>query len=315
MQRFVAPALLAVSFMAAPAVAQTFPVKFIGQHSSHFKGKSKVAIASYGINYIVSQKGSAVAGIGNNSKVVTGLSGVDEATMRRLANEAYADLRAQLAAAGIALVGEAETRAAIGQAGTALLPGNTDSNRDGGITIGKGVKKASVAYGADGAPLTDIFPASGKSGGFGMLGAIGKINKLGGPGKALDAILLFPLLTVDYADTEAKVTRTLTGGKRGSVETNVAFGIRTVSPVNVVNPGYTYGGFYPDKDVWSDQPFQRGATSIAATATDYTYNADIAEQKAGNVAVDLAAWTALVRQAYKDYNAAIVAVVAKEKKA
>jgi hypothetical protein len=314
MNRFFASAVLALG-LGAPLAAQTFPIKFVGQHSSHFKGRSKVAIASYGINYVVAQKGSAVAGVGLNTKVATGLSGVDEATMRRLANEAYADLRAQLSAAGIALVSEADTRAVIQQAGTKLLPGNTEDYKDGGITIGKSVKKASVAFGAEAAPLTDIFPASGKSGGFGMLGAIGKIQKLGGPGKAMDAVLLFPLLTIDYADTEAKTTRTLTGGKRGVVETNIAFGVRAMSPVNIINPAYTYGAFSPKEDVWSDVPFHRGAKGVSATATNYTFNDDVAEQKAGNVVVDPEAWAALVRQAYKDYNAAIVAVILKEKTA
>ncbi|WP_326525381.1 hypothetical protein [Sphingomonas sp.] len=305
--------IAALAALALPSAASTqtaFPLKMTGQHGSLVKGKTRVAIASYGINFIVAQKGTAVAGVGLNSRVVTGLSGVDEATMRRLANEGYADLKAQLAAAGLTLVSEAETRGAIQQAGTVLLPGNTESNRDGGITIGKGVKKASVAYGADGAPLTDIYPASGKAGGFGMLAAIGKVNKLAAPGKALDTILLFPLLTVDYADTEAKQTRTLTGARRGIVETNVAFGIRMQSPVNVVNPGYMAGAFYPSKDVWVDTPFSKGATEMTAMANDSAYMMNVLkEQKAGNVAVDLPAWTALVKDAYRAYNASIVAIL------
>jgi hypothetical protein len=310
-------ALLAAATLAtAPLAAQTmFPLKMAGQHSSQFKGKNRIAIASYGINFVVAQKGTAVAGVGLNSRVVTGLQGVDEATMRRLANEGYADFKAQLAAAGITLVSEAETRALLSQAGTAMLPGNTESNRDGGITIGKGVKKASVAYGADAAPLTDIFPANGKSGGFGMLGAIGKIQKLNAPGKAADAILMFPLLTVDYADTEAKISRTFTGAKRGTVTTNVAFGIRVESPVSVINPAYTWGAFRPAKDVFVETPFSKGAGEMTAMANDSAYLLSVVkEEKEGNVVVDLPRWTALVQDAYRAYNAAIVAIV-KEMKA
>lgn len=314
---FYGAALAAAMLVGGAVVAQStqFPLKMQGQHGSQFKGKNRVAIGSYGINFVVAQKGTAVAGVGLNSRVVTGLHGVDEATMRRLANEAYADLKAQLSAAGIALATEAEARGVLQQAGTGMLPGNTESNRDGGITIGKSVKKASVAYGADAAPLTDIFPANGKVSGFGMLGAIGKINKLAAPGKAIDSILLFPLLTVDYADTEAKITRTLVGAKRGIVETNVAFGIRTQSIVNVVNPGHTYGMFYPAKDVFVETPFSKGATEMTAMANDSAYMMNVVkEEKAGNVAVDLPKWTALVQDAYRAYNAAIVATIKANKK-
>lgn len=305
--------------LAMPAAAQVFPIKFTGQHSSHFKGKKRVGIASYGINYIVSQKGTAVAGVGLNSKVVTGLTGVDEKTMRMLADEGYADLKAQLAGAGVTLTSEAEVRGALQQAGTGFRPGNTESHKDGGITIGKSVKKASVAYGAEAAPLTDIYSASASAGGFGGFGAfaaIGKTQKLGEPGKAIDSILLFPMLTLDYADTEAKQTRTLTGAKRGLVSTNVAFGIRMMqSTVNVVNPAYNAGSFWVTKDVFVDDDFTAGPQTITAMANDSAYLMNIVdEQKKGNVVVDLPKWTALVRAAYRAYNAAIVAVVLKEHK-
>ena len=309
----------AAACLAMPALAQTFPIKFTGQHSSHFKGKKRIAIASYGINYIVAQKGTAVAGVGLNSKVVTGLTGVDEKTMRMLADEGYADLRAQLAAAGVTLTSEAEVRGALQQGGATLRPGNTESHKDGGITIGKSVKKASVAYGAEAAPLTDIYSTGSSAGGFagfGAFSAMGKIQKLNEPGKAIDSILLFPMLTVDYADTEAKQTRTLTGARRGLVSTNIAFGIRMMlTTVNVVNPAYNAGAFYTMKDVFVDDDFTASPQTITAMANDSAYAMNVIdEQKKGNVVVDLPKWTALVRAAYKAYNAAIVAVVLKEHK-
>lgn len=300
--------LAAVLCVAAPVSAQTFPIKMIGQHSAHFKGKSKVAIGSYGINYVVAQKGTAVAGVGLASKVVTGLTGVDEATMRALANEGHADLKAQLTAAGIPIASESAVRGALSEAGVALLPGNSENYRDGGITIGKSVKKASVAYGADAAPLTDMYPASGKLAlGF---GAIGKVQKLGKPGAEIDAVIIFPVLTLDYADTEVKVSRTLTGAKRGTVKSNVAFGIRTQSTVNVVNPAYTAGMFYPAKDVFIEDDFTASPQTITAMANDSAYLLNIVdEQKKGNVVVDLPKWKELVRAAYRAYNAAIVEAI------
>ena len=318
MIRTIAAATMAVACLAAPLAAQTFPLKMTGQHGGLFKGRTKIAIGSYGINFIVGQKASAVAGVGLNARVVTGLKGVDEATMRRLADEGYADLRAQLAAAGIVLASEEETRGAIREAGATLLPGNTDSGRDGGLVIGKGVKKAYLAFGAAAAPLTDLFAASGKTGPFAMLATMGKGGKLNRPGEAIDATFIFPTLTVDYADSEVKVGRSLAGNKRGTVETDIAFGIRTDSPVNVQNPAKmgmgTPGAFRPVKDVWTDQPFTRGATSVSAQAQNAPALMDTYSQKAdGDVVVDAPAWTALVQQAYRDYNAAIVAVVREQK--
>jgi hypothetical protein len=309
--------LAALVCAAAPAVAQTFPIKFTGQHSSHFKGKKRIAIGSYGINYVVAQQGTAVAGVGLNSKVVTGLTGVDEATMRRLADEGYADLKSQLAAAGYALAGEDEVRSVLQAGGAALRPGNTESHRDGGITIGKSVKEASVAYGASAAALTDTFPVAGSKFGLSALGSIGKIQKLGKAGVPLDAILLFPMLTVDYADTEAKQSRTLTGARRGTVETNVAFGIRMMSStVQVINPGYTQGAFYVGKDVFVPDDFTASPQTITAMSNDSAYALNVVEeQKKGNVVVDLPKWTVLVRAAYRAYNAGIVAVVREQHKA
>lgn len=301
---------------AAPAVAQNFPIKFTGQHSSHFKGKKKIAIGSYGINYIVAQKGTAVAGVGLNSKVITGLTGVSEAVMRKLADEGYADLRAQLSAAGYELVSEADIRATLQAGGALLRPGNTESHKDGGITIGKGVKKASVAYGAAGAPLTDTYPTAGSGFGLSAMGSIGKVMKISKAGVPLDAAILFPMLTVDYADTEAKQTRTLTGARRGIVETNVAFGIRMMSSkVDVINPGYTGGAFYVQKDVFIPDDFTAGPQNITAMSNDSQYLLNIVkEQKEGNVVVDLPKWTELVRAAYRAYNASIVAVVQTQSK-
>lgn len=308
MKRLILAALLCV---AAPVSAQTFPIKMTGQHSTHFKGKSKVAIGSYGINYVVAQKGTAVAGVGLASKVVTGLTGVDEATMRALADEAHADLKAQLTAANIPLASESEVRGALSEAGVAFMPGNSENYRDGGITIGKSVKKASIAYGAQAAPLTDMYPASGKIAmGFGAFAAIGKVQKLGKPGAAIDSVFLFPVLTLDYADTEVKVSRTLTGAKRGTVKSNVAFGIRTQSTVNVVNPAYTAGIFYPAKDVFVEDDFTASPQTITAMANDSAYLLNIVdEQKKGNVVVDLPKWKELVRAAYRAYNGAIVTAV------
>lgn len=314
------PAFVMAFALPCAAFAQTaqFPIKLTGQHGGLFKGRTKIAIGSYGINYIVAQKATAVSGIGLNARVQTGLAGVDEATMRRLADEGYADLRAQLAAAGITLVSEAETKGALQAAQVVWIAGNAESGKDGGIVIGKGLKKANVAFGAAGAPLTDIYSTRGAVGGFGMLAAMGKTGRLNKAGETIDATWIFPLMTVDYADTEMKQGRTLVGGKRSTVTSDIAFGIRMESPINVQNPAKgsigTPGIIRPAKDVWSDAEFALGAGQISSTATNSAMTYKVDEGSQGAVRVDPAKWTALVRDAYRAYNAAIVAVV-KEAKA
>ena len=73
--------------------------------------------------------------------------------MRKLADEAYADLRAQFEAAGVPVISEAETQAMVTQAGMERLPGNMEKGGGGpGITIGKSLKRGYVTYGASGAP-------------------------------------------------------------------------------------------------------------------------------------------------------------------
>jgi hypothetical protein len=292
----------------------------IGQHSVLFKGRGKIAIPSYSINYIIAQKASASGGVSVKARSTTILAGIDEALMRRMADEAFADLKAQMTAAGLPLASDAEAAGVLTAAGTAMVPGNMQRGGDGGIVIGKGVKKQFVSFGATAAPLTDLYPAGGKTGGLSALGKIGAIGKLNKPGEAIDATLVFPSMTVDFAESEVSVSRTLAGGKRASASSEVQFSLRGASPVNIQNPakmGYgTPGGMRPTKDYPIPGEFAtvEGA-SEASSQTNWGSLYDDGMVKSSSLVVaDPARWTELVRTAYRSYNAAIVSTIQQVRK-
>jgi hypothetical protein len=293
--------------LAAPASAESFPVKMTGQHGNHFKGRGRIAIPSYSINYIVAQQATAAGGGFTRARLASQLAGVDESVMRTLVDEAHADLKAQLAAAGIPLASDAEARNVMSAAGVALLPGNRDDGGGGGgITIGSSVKKAFVAFGAQAAPLTELYPAGGKITGIGAIMAMGRANKLNRPGAAIDATLMSPSLTVDFAQMEAN------SGSRGASASGAAiFTLRMESPVNIQNPGPmgtgTPGIMRPQKDYASDAPF----AAVDTGGGDVRAMSSGGKSRGDAVIVDPKAWSTLVRDAYRSYNAAIVEAVLK----
>lgn len=302
------------------AMAQDFSLKMTGGHAGLFKGRSRVAIPSYSINYIIAQKASAAGGVSVKAKSTTILTGIDEATMRQVVDEAFADLKAQLATAGVALATDAEAANVLSTSGTVLTPGNVYRGGDGGIVIGKGIKKQFISFGATAAPLTELFQPGGKTGGLGAIGKIGSTNKLNTPGEAIDATLVFPSLTLDFAESEVSVNRTLAGGKRASASSEVKFSIRAESPVNIQNPATrgigTPGTLRPAKDASSDVVFATVEGSSGATSqTNYGSLFDDGTIKNSNqVVADPAKWTELARAAYRSYNAAIVAAVQQARK-
>jgi hypothetical protein len=310
---FAAAALALV--LTVSSTAQDFSVKMTGGHSGLFKGRGRIAIPSYSINYIVAQKASASGSVSVKAKSTTILTGIDEALMRQIADEAFADLKAQLAAANVPLATDAEAASVLSTSGTTLAPGNTYSGGDSGIVIGKGIKKQFISFGATAAPLTELFQPGGKTGGLGALGKIGSTNKLNAPGEAIDATLIFPSLTLDFAESEVSVSRTLVGGKRASASNEVKFSIRAESPVNIQNPAKrgigTPGTLRPAKDASTDVEFAKveGGTEATSRANYGSLFDDGMIKNSSLVVADPVKWTELARAAFKAYNAAIVATI------
>lgn len=310
MRKFlIVPALLLASPSVLAQEEVVVPKVNLSKPNSYGLKDAKIAVLSYSINFVTGQRASANASVGTKARAGATLVGVDEGTMRRLANEAHADLKAQLVAAGIPVVDDATVAEVSRTAGITLLTGNRDENRDGGMVIGSGVKKAYVSLGADAAPLTDLYQGAGKVGGFGMLAALGKGNKLSKPALSLGAAFVSPSLTIDFADADARTGRTLAGSRRASVDIDAQFAVRMPSPVNI-QVGQAVGIAGPStmmlsRDVVIPAPFTGSAgASSTSTAGDYgQWN----PEDGANIIVDLPRWTTLVQNAFRAYNSAIVA--------
>lgn len=317
-----ATAAAAMTFAARPAFAEPMAVKWVTQFDSQFKGHKRVAIPAYHINFIVWQQATASASIAAKSRLVMLLTGVDVPTLRKLTDEAYADLKAQFAAAGIEVVPEADAQAMVAAGGMERLPGNMATVGGGkSITIGKSVRRGFVTLGATDAPALTAYRLPESQTGFGQMAAIGQINagtKMYKSAWDLDANIVIPSLTLDFAEMEAD-----NGGMFGGyarAEGSVRFRIDMDSPTHTLNPAGggkfgTPGALRPGKDVVSQTPFatiDKGAAGVRSLGTwvDENYQ-EVARARGDAVVVDLPVWESLVRDAYRGYNAAIVAAVVK----
>ena len=316
--------LAAAALLAAPAgaVAQEFPVKLMGFSGQQLRG-APIAIPAYQIAFFTQHQGTAVGGVLTKSRLTTTLTGVSEAAMRGLVDEAYADLRSRFEAAGVPLVGEAETRAAVQAAGVELIPGNREVTRIGAsITIGDSVKKAYAAYGAAKAPAVQGLHSPGNATGSAIMGTMAINGKIGAVAKAQQSILVMPGLAIDFAKTEAKAGRDFLGRESAGVSNRLAFTLSGVSQASLASSAgggrfVTPGMMRLGKDLSVPTAFGTIATGegavralSVATVTDSNYiDRDAARGDAA--VVDEAAWKALVRQAYTAFNIAVVAEVRK----
>ncbi|WP_293381593.1 hypothetical protein [Phenylobacterium sp. SCN 70-31] len=320
----VVPAAVAAALLVvAPAAAQaSFPVKLSGFSGQNLRG-GPVAVPSYQIAFFTQQQGTASGGVLAKSRLTTTLTGISAETMRGLADEAYADLVAQLTAAGVPMVAEAETQAALAASGAELTPGNAEVTRIGaGVTIGAGVKKAYAAYGAQRAPMIKGLHAPGNATGFAGMGALAVQGRLGTVARSQQSILVAPSLVIDFARTDAATGRDLMGRASASVSNKLQFGLMGVSMAALstsMNNGRasTPGMMRMTKDLTTPAPFGTLATgegavralSVTSVASPYYIDQDTARGDA--VIVDPAAWTALVRDAYRAFNAAVVLEIRK----
>lgn len=291
--------------IAAPVAAQTFPLKWASYNNAYFRGSNRIVLPTYQITYIVSQQATAVGG-GAKARSTMTLTGIDEALMRRLADEAQADLRAQLVAAGFPLASDQEAQAMVAANGIPLVPGNIHVERnEGGITVNKSVKLSYVTVGASAAPSLEPYRY-----GANYLGMI-KFNNQIAKGQPQNTLAVIPHLVLDFASMGAWVNSN-TRWSQASVGGALGFTMRGVSSgiffVKVLDRDRMFPFFIrPEIDVAVSTPFARVEAGGAEVAPLMVGGTSLARGDA--VVVDRPAWEALVRQAYKDYNSAIVAAV------
>lgn len=305
------------------ARAESFDIRMTGQNRGSLRGAG-FAIPTYHVNFVTSQQATSVASIGARTRLAVVMEGPDQALMRRLTNEAYVDLRAQMEAAGLALVSIEDTRAMTRASGMAEVPGNAEISGIGpGITVGSSLRKGWASFGPDAAPaLSPLLNMRGAGQtGFAAIGAIAATGALGPMARQrgmADKVALAPSLVLDFARMDAR--RPGLFGGAASVGGNIAFGVLAASKVTAhkpaaVGPG-TPGGFAPREDVFSPTPFAnvveggaavRAGPSFSDTVDDNYRSVQRARGDA--VMIDVSVWSGLVRDAYRSYNAAIVAAV------
>jgi len=323
--RLLGPAAAAALMLCAgPALAQPMPVKWVTMFDSQFKGHPNVVIPAYHVNFITSQQATAVATIGARSRLAMVLAGVDEATMRKLTDAAYADLKAQFTAAGIGVVSEADAQALVAATGLERIPGNMATAGGGpGVTIGKSLRRGFVTFGATDAPALNAYRLAEAQAGLGAAmanaSAVSNSAKFAKPAWPLNANVLIPSLTINFAEMEASTGSGMFGAT-ANASGAVKFMIDLDSPTITLNPvmdgrSANPGGLRPAKNVVWGTPFatvEKGGAQVRSmgTWTDENYQT-VARARGDAVVVDLPVWEGLVRDAYRSYNAALVAAVVK----
>ena len=305
----------------APLLAQAngwFAFRFNGFSGQNLRAPA-FAIPSYQVTFFTAHQSTASADIGVRSRLTATLTGIGDDRMRALTDAAYADLKDQFAAAGIALLPADQVRAAVAAGGSRFAPDNRDvKNIRGGISIGGAVRKAYVAFGATEAPLIEGLHSATATGAGGILSRFGAQNRLGDATKALNAVLMMPSLVIDFADSEARSGRDFLGRKRAITSTDLGFTVSATSRINLstaMNNGraVTPGNMLLTRDYRVDTPFADVGSGETLTAVGQADSSYLPEESArGNlIAADVPAWEGLVRDAYRAFNAAVVAEVKK----
>ena len=305
--------------LAAPmaAVAEAFNIQMTGQHRGVVRGQ-RFLIPTYHVNFVTSQQATSVVSIGSRARLAMVLQGVSQADMRRLTNAAFEDLRAQMAAAGLTLISVEEARTMTQESGIRELPGNLEVAGIGpGITIGSSIRRGWVTMGPDAAPA--LAPLATMRGQLNQIGAIQAMTPFNRVPNSADLVVIAPSLVIDFVRMQA--ARGGMFGGAASTSGQVGFGVLMTSrvaaqkPAGRMNVG-TPGGFAPRADVFTATPFAEIVTGGAAVragvglsdTVDENYQA-VARARGDAVVVNLPVWEGLVRDAYRDYNAAIVQAI------
>ena len=230
--------------------------------------------------------------------------------MRKLASEAHADLKARFVAAGLHVATDEQARAMVTASGVAPLPGNVQvvAMDAGGFTLNESLKQGWVTVGSTEAPA--LAPYAYGANAMTAASASGKVVA----NQPENTLALMPHLVLDFATIGGA-----TGGRFGGRTTAIvggetAFTLRAAASGILAAKALARGRAFPfyfraegDCGVATRFATERlGATDVAPLMS---VGNTIARGDA--VVVNMPVWMDLVRAAYKDYNAAIVAAVLK----
>jgi hypothetical protein len=290
------------------AWAQTFPIRWAGLNYGYFRGSNAIVVPTYHLTLITSQQATAVGGIGARARMTKVLSGVDEATLRRLTNEAHADLKARFAAAGLPVASDEQALALVEASGVVRLPDNMQvvAMEAGGFTLNKSLKQGWVTVGAAAAPALAPFAYGANVQAAAV--ASGKLVK----GQPENTLALIPHLVLDFASIGGSTGGGMLGRVTARVGGSTSFTLRGLASGILAAKALPRGATFPfyfraEGDYGVATPFATERTGAADVAPLMSVGNTIA--RGDVVEVNLEAWKSLVQASYRDYNSAIVAAV------
>ncbi len=298
-----------------PADLPPIPVTFKVMNDTILGAKPRVAIPSYSIAFFrtgevrASAGGFGSANVQRSSKIETYLSGIDDAALTALADEAYQDLVSRLAAAGIEMVPADQLMATPEFQKLKRLDkvtgakGKIDGRAEKGWTIhGGGPVGASSGMSFNPTPMA----------GFAMIGANNALFKVG---KAVDAVMIAPQLGIDYSDMESSGSKIWGGSASVSTETRFAINMRSkVTTAYGIGPAGNIGDLHLEEAIGTAEPFAvlqhtKDGSDSAALSTAFALmglSNMYAQRNTYAVQVAPERYKALVRAAYAGFNQAIV---------
>ncbi|MGG5808783.1 hypothetical protein [Falsiroseomonas sp. CW058] len=305
------PSVQQVAALPAGEVA-ALPVAFGNGVPANLAAGRKVFVPAYGVSYIHTQNARAVSqgglmgGFGGGStrsaSVRTGLTGISPATYQMIADEAHADLIAQLRAAGIEVAGAEEAAAAASSA--PRVPGNAADGSAGGTMFG-GQSTGWRTLGAAAAPLISGISGEGAGGGLAGLSAIGGNQAMQRIADQSQGLVLAPLLRLDYVNVSSSGRSLLAGTANAEATAQFSVAAGTQLAYAARRPGMgaaDIGIAQIAAPVPSAEPF----AGISATGGSSGAWVGLGTRTDAAVEAVEARWVALARAAYRGFNAAIV---------
>ncbi|MEW6017608.1 MAG: hypothetical protein AB1760_05985 [Pseudomonadota bacterium] len=295
------------------------PVVLQAQSARYLKNRPRLAVAGYTLAFVPGAPASPDAGGSGTewnqrrTQIATRLVGLDDAAARALADEAYADLVAQLEAAGFDVLTPAEIRNAAALSGLA----RHDAPVGGKGVIDSRATKAWVAYGPEVLP-----PIKGHAfeQGFGVMAGPAATMAFGRASRDLDAIFIMPRLLIDHIDMESSGNAVYRGS--ASVDAELKFGLSRLSQVDVIwgnNSGGAMPGWFTMKGAYTPQPFgiltqtadRSDSVALHNALVSVGFNSAYRQSLVYDVEVSPRRFAALTRSAFRGFNAALVAEIRK----
>lgn len=276
---------------------QAFPVRVNVSNGRYVRHRPRVAVASYGVSYFYTGRTRTMSGSGG-AMIDTALYGVTPEMMAEVSEAACLDLRERLAAAGETVAGVDETRDALAVANTPLREGNQNQGR--GTFDGVTVAQRWLTVGSRTAPMVTGYSGEANS----MLAGIGTRNRLAAASAALDAIVLTPVLWLDYARMRAR---------RGvGVEGEVVVGVRAAPSGFIVSAADARGRLVMAtlqvaEDVYAGRSYALDVASVTdPSSLRALMNVNASDAR---IVADPARWTPLALDAARGYNAGLTGAV------